>query len=211
PEMMDPVQNILTVSELNMQIKSVMEENFRFINLIAEISNFRVHTQSGHYYFTLKDNNSQVSAVMWRTRNSLLLFTPEDGMEVVIKGRITLYNAKGTYQVEVWDIKPQGAGELQLRFEQLKQKLFEEGLFAEEHKKPLPVYPEHIGVITARGGAALQDFINIVKRRYPIVKLYLFCATVQGNTAATSVINCLKNAEKFAKDYPLDLIVITRG
>ena len=188
-----------------------MEENFRFVNLIAEISNFKIHTQSGHYYFTLKDNSSQINAVMWRTRNSLMLFTPEDGMQVVIRGRITLYAARGAYQVEVWDIKPQGAGELQLRFEQLKQKLFEEGLFNEEHKKPLPAYPEHIGIITARGGAALQDFINIVRRRYPVVNLYLFCATVQGNTAAKSVIDCLKTAESFAKTHSLDLIVITRG
>jgi len=208
---MEPIQNILTVSELNSQIKSVMEENFRFVNLIAEISNFKIHTQSGHYYFTLKDNSSQISAVMWRTRNSSLLFTPEDGMQVVIKGRITLYAARGTYQVEVWDIKPQGAGELQLRFEQLKQKLFEEGLFDEVHKKPLPAYPEHIGVITSIGGAALQDFINIVRRRYPVVNLYLFNATVQGNTAAKSVADCIKTAEIYAKTHKLDLIVITRG
>ena len=148
---------------------------------------------------------------MWRTRNSLLLFTPEDGMQVVIKGRLTQYAAKGTYQVEVWDIKPQGAGELQLKFEQLKQKLFEEGLFDEEHKKPLPAYPEHIGIITARGGAALQDFINVVRRRYPIVNLYLFCATVQGSTAPASLVDCLRIAEKFAKSNRLDIIVITRG
>ncbi len=206
-----PLPNILTVTELNSKIKQIIEENFRFVNLIGEISNFKIHSQSGHYYFTLKDERSQVSAVMWSSRNEMLLFTPENGMQVVIKGKLTVYAAKGSYQVEVWDIKPQGAGELQLRFEQLKQKLFEEGLFDDEHKKPLPPYPENIGIITAKDGAALQDFINIVKRRYPVLNIFLFCAAVQGNTAAASVIKCLKDAENFCNQTKLDILIIARG
>ena len=146
---------ILTVSELNSYIKVLIEENFKFVHLIGEISNFKIHTQSGHYYFTIKDESSQINAVMWKTRNQSLLFTPEDGMQVVVKGRVTVYPARGNYQVDVWEIKPQGAGELQYRFEQLKQKLFDEGLFDEEHKKPLPKYPQNVVMITSKTGAVL--------------------------------------------------------
>jgi exodeoxyribonuclease VII large subunit len=211
---MEPLPGILTVSELTSQIKMMLEENFRYINLIGEISNFKIHSQSGHYYFTLKDESSQVQSVMWRTRNEQLLFTPEDGMQVVIKGRITVYGARGSYQVEVWDIKPQGIGELQLRFEKLKQKLFEEGLFDESIKKPLPQFPENAAIITSRTGAVLQDFIKIARRRYPVLNLFLYPSTMQGNTSAESVIKALKDLEKYSgkKNFPkFDMIIIARG
>ena len=119
---MENLPEIITVSELNSKIKILLEENYRYVNLIGEISNFKIHSQSGHYYFTLKDESSQISSVMWRSRNEALLFTPEDGMQVVIKGRVTLYAARGTYQVEVWDIKPQGMVSCSLRFESLNKK-----------------------------------------------------------------------------------------
>jgi exodeoxyribonuclease VII large subunit len=210
---MEPLQNIITVTELNAKVKYLLEENFRFVNMIGEISNFKRHSQSGHYYFTLKDDNSQVQAVMWKTRNQALLYTPEDGMQVVIKGRLTVFGAKGSYQVEVWEMMPQGAGELRLRFEKLKQKLFDEGLFDESHKKPLPLYPENIAVLTSRTGAVIHDFVNIVKRRYPLLKIYLFPVNVQGLRAHESIINGLKEAEKLSKSGigKIDLIVITRG
>lgn len=212
--MTENLPNILTVSELNSFIKVLIEDNFKFIHLIGEISNFKIHTQSGHYYFTIKDESSQISAVMWKTRNQQLLFTPEDGMQVVVKGRVTVYPARGNYQVEVWEIKPQGAGELQYRFDQLKQKLFEEGLFDEEHKKPLPKFPENVVMITSRTGAVLQDFINITKRRYPLLNIFLYPVNVQGALAASSIIEALTDTENLVKSKKLpeiDMIIIARG
>lgn len=212
--MKENLPEILTVSELNSYIKVLIEENFKFIHLIGEISNFKIHTQSGHYYFTIKDESSQISAVMWKTRNQQLLFTPEDGMQVVVKGRVTVYPARGNYQVEVWEIKPQGAGELQFKFEQLKQKLFDEGLFDEEHKKSLPKYPENVVMITSKTGAVLQDFINITKRRYPLLNIFLYPVSVQGVNASSSVIEALEETQKLVKSKKLpiiDIIVIARG
>jgi exodeoxyribonuclease VII large subunit len=212
---MDPIlPNILTVSEVNAQIKQLIEENFRYIHLIGEISNFKIHTQSGHYYFTIKDENSQINAVMWKTRNAALLFTPEDGMQVVVKGRVTVYPARGNYQVEVWEIKPQGVGELQFRFEQLKQKLFSEGLFDEEHKKPIPKYPENVLIITSSTGAVLHDFIKISTRRYPVFNLYVYPVNVQGVNASSSIIDAIKMIETACNSNKLpeiDVIVIARG
>lgn len=211
---MEPLQNIITVTELNSKVKILIEENFRFVNIIGEISNFKAHSQSGHYYFTLKDDKSQVQAVMWKTRNQALLYTPEDGMQVIIKGRLTVFGARGSYQLEVWEMMPQGAGELRLRFDKLKQKLFEEGLFDESIKKPLPKYPENIAVLTSRTGAVIHDFVNIVSRRYPLVNLYLFPVNVQGLKAHESIISGLKEIEKLSKSRrigKIDIIVIARG
>jgi exodeoxyribonuclease VII large subunit len=211
---MSGLENILTVTELNSKIKFLLEENFRYVNLIGEISNFKVHSQSGHFYFTLKDENSQIQAVMWKTRNQSLLFTPEDGIQVVVKGRINVFAGRGTYQIEVWELNPQGAGELQLRFEKLKQKLFEEGLFDESKKKPIPPYPQNAAIITSRTGAALQDFIKIVKRRFPVLNLFLYPVTVQGITAPSNIITALKDIEKMirSKMLPLiDVLILTRG
>ncbi len=205
---------ILTVSELNAQIRELIEENFRVVNLAGEISNFKLHVQSGHYYFTIKDQSSQISAVMWKSRNSALLFTPEDGMQVIIKGRVTVYPARGNYQVEVWEIKPQGAGELQLRFEQLKQRLYEEGLFDESIKKPIPAFPENVVLITSGTGAVLHDFIRITERRYPMLNLFIYPVNVQGASAASTIIDALHETEAASKKGKLpkiDIIVIARG
>jgi len=205
---------ILTVSELNAQIRELIEENFRVVNLAGEISNFKLHVQSGHYYFTIKDQSSQISAVMWKSRNSNLLFTPEDGMQVIIKGRVTVYPARGNYQVEVWEIKPQGAGELQLRFEQLKQRLYEEGLFDESIKKPIPAFPENVVLITSGTGAVLHDFIRITERRYPMMNLFIYPVNVQGISAASTIIDALHETEAASKKGKLpkiDIIVIARG
>jgi exodeoxyribonuclease VII large subunit len=209
-----PLQNILTVSELNNKIKHLVEQNFRFVQLIGEISNFKIHSQSGHYYFTLKDDSSQLQAVMWKTKNQVLLFTPEDGMEVVIKGRVTVFGAKGSYQLEVWDIKPQGAGEMQLKFEKLKQKLFEEGLFNEENKKPIPKYPSNVAIVTSKTGAVIHDFIKVAERRYPILNIFLFTVNVQGDKVTGEVINALKFLQSpllKRKIGEIDVIVIARG
>ena len=211
---MAELQNILTVTELNSRLKILIEENFRFVHLIGEISNFKAHSQSGHYYFTLKDDSSQVQAVMWKTRNQSLLYTPEDGMQVVIKGRLTVFGARGSYQVEVWEMLPQGAGELRLRFEKLKQKLYDEGLFDDSLKKELPRFPQNIAVLTSRTGAVIHDFVNVVSRRYPLLNLYLFPVNVQGAKAHESIIEALKSAEKLSKSGrigKIDIIVIARG
>ncbi|MGH2575351.1 MAG: exodeoxyribonuclease VII large subunit [Ignavibacteria bacterium] len=211
---MKDLPNILTVSELNSQIKILLEDNFSYINLLGEISNFKIHSQSGHFYFTLKDENSQIQAVMWKSRNESLLFTPEDGMQIVAKGRITLFQARGTYQIEVWDIRPQGVGELQIRFEKLKMKLLEEGLFDESHKKPIPKFPQNVVIITSKTGAVLKDFIKITKRRYPLLNLYVYPVNVQGLEASRNLVFAVKdtqNLSKFGKIPPVDIIVIARG
>ncbi|HJY63257.1 MAG TPA: exodeoxyribonuclease VII large subunit [Ignavibacteria bacterium] len=212
--MQESLPQILTVSELNKNIKDVVEQNFRYVNIIGEISNFKAHTASGHFYFTLKDEDSQISAVMWRNRAESLIYSPEDGLKVLVTGRVTLFAARGTYQLEVWEMKPRGIGEMQLRFEQLKQKLMEEGLFDAEHKKSLPKYPQNIAILTSRTGAVIHDFIKVSKRRYPLFNLYLCPVNVQGDDAATSIIGALKGIQKISgtKLLPdIDIIVIARG
>lgn len=211
---MDTIENILTVTELNSKIKILLEQNFKFVYLTGEISNFKVHSRSGHFYFTLKDDKSQVQAVMWSSRNQSLLCTPKDGMQVIVTGRITVFGARGTFQVEVWELNPRGIGEFQLKFEKLKQKLLDEGLFDEQYKKPLPKFPGCVAILTSRTGAVLHDFIKIIKRRFPILKIYLYPVSVQGYESSRDIINGLKNIEKLVKSDkipPIDIIVIARG
>lgn len=198
----------ITVTELTKQIKSVIEDEFSFVNVIGEISNFKHHT-SGHFYFTLKDDKAQISANMWSTRNKNLFFTPENGMKVLVKGRITVYESRGSYQIDVFEMELSGAGELQIAFDKLKQKLFDEGLFNDKFKKPLPEFPERVGIITSETGAAFQDFIRITQRRYPLVKLYLFNASVQGTGSVESICKAIRAANK--SNLNLDIIVIARG
>lgn len=198
----------VSVSELTREIKSIIEEEFNYVFVTGEISNFKDHS-SGHYYFTLKDDKAQVNAIMWSSRNKELIFKPESGMKVTVKGRITLYETRGSYQIDIFEMLPAGEGELQLAFERLKQKLFNEGLFSDIHKKVLPEFPERVGVITAETGAALQDFIRVTEKRFPIVKIFLFQAVMQGSGSAESIIKALKTANK--KIHDLDIIVITRG
>jgi exodeoxyribonuclease VII large subunit len=212
--MQESLPKILTVSELNRDIKEVLEQNFRYVNIIAEISNFKAHAASGHYYFTLKDEDSQIQAVMWRNRAMSLVYQPEDGLKVLVTGRVTIYGARGTYQVEVWEMKPQGLGELQLRFEQLKQKLRDEGLFDDEFKKPIPPYPQNIAILTSGTGAVIHDFIKISSRRYPLFTLYLYPVNVQGEGTAKSIIEAIIFVEKNSgtKKLPnIDIVVIARG
>jgi exodeoxyribonuclease VII large subunit len=206
-------QNFLTVSELTAQIRNLLESNFRYVKIMAEISNFKLH-QSGHFYFTLKDENAQIRAVMWRSKNIFLSFKPEDGMQVVVSGKLTVYPANGSYQLEVWELKPQGAGELQMRFEKLKQKLVQEGLFEKEHKMNIPKFPKNVVIITSKSGAVLQDFINITKRRYPALNLFLYPVNVQGYSAAREIADAIECIEISCKDggfTPVDVIIIARG
>lgn len=198
----------VSITELTRGIKAIIEEEFNFVYVTGEISNFKDHS-SGHFYFTLKDEKAQISAIMWSSRNKDLIFRPESGMKVTAKGRITLYETRGSYQIDVFEMLPAGEGELQMAFERLKQKLFDEGLFSDIHKKALPDFPGKVGVITSGTGAALQDFIRVTEKRFPVTELLLFPANMQGAGSAESVIKAIKQANK---NYPeIEILVITRG
>lgn len=200
-------KQILTVSTLTKLIKQTLEENFDNINLVGEISNFKAHI-SGHWYFTLKDNEAQISCTMWRSLNNYVFFTPQDGMKVLVTGKITVYPPRGNYQIDVRSMKPAGEGELQLAFEKLKEKLFNEGLFDEEHKKPIPQFPEKIGIVTSIDGAALRDMISVAKRRFPLVELIIAPCQVQGVDGINSIINSIK---KLNERNDVDVIIVARG
>ena len=199
--------NALTVSELTKQIKQTLEENFSEISVIGEISNFKAHV-SGHWYFNLKDSNAVISCTMWKGLNNYVFFTPQDGMKIIVSGRITVYPPRGSYQIDVRSMKPAGAGELQAAFEMLKRKLADEGLFDEALKKPIPALPQKIGIVTAKDGAAFQDMISVAERRFPLVELVIAPAQVQGSGAAESIVESLKLLNK-QKD--IDVIVVARG
>jgi len=200
-------KQILTVSALTKLIKHTLEENFDNINLIGEISNFKAHI-SGHWYFTLKDSEAQISCTMWRGLNNYVFFTPQDGMKVIITGRITVYPPRGNYQIDVRSMKPAGMGELQLAFEKLKEKLFKDGLFDDEHKKTIPQFPEKIGIVTSIDGAALRDMISVANRRFPLVELIISPCQVQGADGINSIINSIKQLNE---RNDIDVIIVARG
>lgn len=199
----------ITVSELSKRLKSLIEFEFQFIHITGEISNCKKHTPSGNFYFVLKDDKSQVSGVMWNSRSARLAFEPKDGMRVIIKGRLSLYETRGTYQIDVFEMFQAGLGELQMAFEALKQKLFSEGLFDEARKKSLPEFPENVVIITSETGAVIEDFKRIANKRFPSTKITLIPATVQGTTTAKNVIKALKFAQNL--EYKIDVICIARG
>ncbi|MGA2622660.1 MAG: exodeoxyribonuclease VII large subunit [Bacteroidota bacterium] len=198
---------VLSVSELTRRIKGVLETGFTRLAVQGEISNFKRHS-SGHLYFTLKDESAQLQAVMWRSRAANLFFTPQDGMKVIVRGNITVYEVRGIYQIDVAQIQPLGVGELQIAFEQLKQKLAAEGLFDAGHKRPIPEYPESIGIVTSKTGAALQDIVNIISRRFPAVELILYPVKVQGVGAAEEIASAIREFNAFGK---VDVLIVGRG
>ncbi|NWF88321.1 MAG: exodeoxyribonuclease VII large subunit [Ignavibacteriaceae bacterium] len=197
----------LTVSELTKQIKITVESNFPEVVVIGEISNFKAHV-SGHWYFNLKDQNAVISCTMWKGLNNFVFFTPQDGIKIIVTGRITVYPLRGSYQIDVRSMKPAGIGELQAAFEKLKKKLLQEGLFDESVKKSIPQFPQKIGIITAKDGAAFQDMISVAKRRFPLVELVIAPSKVQGSGAAESVVESI---ESLNKQPDIDLIIIARG
>lgn len=199
----------ITISELTRGLKALVESEFSFIYVIAEISNFKRHTPSGHCYFILKDENSQINATLWSFRYNYLNFVPKDGDKVLVKGKVTLYEPRGTYQVDVTDMQKTGLGELQAAFEKLKNKLQEEGLFDSERKRKLPEFPERVGIVTSETGAVIEDFKNVTRKRYPIAKIFLFPALVQGTGSVDSVCRAINEANK--PGYELDIIVVARG
>ena len=177
---------IFTVTQITRDVRDVLEEVFASVWVEGEISNWRV-VQSGHAYFTLKDENSQLRTVMFRSALRQLPFTPEAGMQVVARGHLTVYEPRGDYQLLAKTLEPKGIGALQLAFEQLKDRLFQEGLFDEGRKRPLPLVPQHIGIVTSPTGAAIRDIIRIVHRRRANVHLYLYPVRVQGTEAAQEI------------------------
>lgn len=198
---------ILTVSEITNEIKFVLEEEFSQVSVIGELSNFKKHV-SGHWYFTLKDSDAQINCTMWKGINNYVFFSPQDGMKVIVTGRITVYPPRGNYQLDVRSMKPAGIGELQAAFDALKQKLNKEGLFNEEYKKEIPLIPQKIGIATAIDGAAFRDMITIAERRFPLVELVIAPCKVQGAGAAESIVESIKllnNRED------IDVIIIGRG
>lgn len=199
----------MTVSELNNFIKSMFDGN-RLLNSIhvrGEISNF-VNHRSGHFYFSLKDEGAQIKAVMFRSSAMKLKFMPENGMKVTVFGSISVFPRDGVYQMYVSSMQPDGVGALYLAYEQLKARLESEGLFSEIHKKPLPEYPEKVGVITSPTGAAIRDIINVLGRRYPLATVYIYPALVQGEGAARTLI---AGIDYFDKSKLVDTIIIGRG
>lgn len=199
----------ITVSQLNSYVKMLLESdvNLKGIYLCGEISNFTNHYKSGHYYLSLKDDSAVVKAVMFKFNVKNLKFVPEDGMKVICKGRISLYERDGNYQFYIDDMEPEGVGALQLAYEQLCEKLRQEGLFEDSHKKPLPKFPERIAIVTSATGAAYHDMINVLSRRYPLAEVTLFPVLVQGENAAQSMIDALNEIEK--QDF--DVTLIGRG
>ena len=201
---------VLSVSQLNRYIKMNFDadENLANIFISGEISNFTNHYRTGHLYFTLKDDSAAVRAVMFNSSAKRLKFMPEDGMKVIARGRVSVYEASGQYQLYVDDMQPDGVGALNLAYEQLKEKLQKEGLFSELHKKPLPPYPEKVGVITSPTGPAVRDIINVLGRRFPYAEIVFCPVLVQGDGAhlqLTDAVN-LFNSERAA-----DVIIIGRG
>ncbi len=197
-----------TITELNNYIKYILD-NDNYLNNIylkGEISNFKCHTR-GHFYFTLKDEISKINAVMFMSYTKNLSFTPEDGMNVLVRGRISAYPQSGSYQIYVEEMNLDGLGNLYLEFEKLKKKLEKEGLFNKEHKKEIPKYPNRIGVITADTGAAVKDIMSTIKRRYPLCEVILFPTLVQGKEAAPNIVKMLDIAD----NYDCDTLIVGRG
>lgn len=201
-------ENYKTITEINQYIKTILD-NDSLLNCVyikGEISNFKNHSR-GHLYFTLKDDETRISAVMFYNNALKLNFKPEDGMNVLIKGRISSYPAQGSYQIYVETMDLDGVGNLYVEFEKLKEKLLKEGLFSQEHKKILPKYPKKIGIVTAPTGAAIRDIISTIKRRFPICETILFPSLVQGKDAAPDIVRQIKKAD----EYNLDLLIVGRG
>lgn len=200
-------RRIYTVSDLTADIKAILEDKFPFVWICGEISNFRVPA-SGHFYFTLKDDNAQINVVMFRSQNRNLKFVPEDGISVTGLGRISVYEPRGAYQIIFEYLEPEGTGAIQLAYEQLKARLVEEGLFDEKHKKPLPYLPQKISIITSPTGAVVHDILKIINRRFSNVHIEIIPVKVQGEGAEDEIVTALKLLN--ARDDS-DIAIIARG
>ena len=204
--------NYITISEVNRYIKEVINDDLllKKVYLKGEISNFKAHSR-GHYYFTLKDENSRLAAVMFSFNNKNLKFVPNDGMKVLVTGKIDVYEASGSYQIYVEDMMPDGVGALYVAFEELKKKLQAEGLFDKDKKKKIKRIPRRVGVVTSPTGAAIKDIITTIKRRYPITEVILFPALVQGENASSDIAKKIKLADSLRDELELDTLIVGRG
>ncbi|MDQ1145120.1 exodeoxyribonuclease VII large subunit [Bacillus sp. SORGH_AS 510] len=202
-------QRYLTVNALTKYIKRKFDADphLRDLHVRGEISNFKEHS-SGHMYFTLKDEKARILAVMFSSQSRLMKFSPENGMKVIVKGDISVYEPSGQYQIYIKEMRPEGIGELFLAYEQLKKRLESEGLFAIESKKAIPLYPRTVGVITSPTGAAIRDVITTIKRRYPIANILVFPALVQGENAAPSIVKAIEKANNMDC---IDVLIVGRG
>lgn len=208
PQIQKP--RVLSVSQINFYIKSIIENDgsLQFVLVTGEISNLTVHQRSGHIYLSLKDRNSVISAVMFAGNARRLKFRLENGMKVICRGRISVYEPSGRYQLYIEDMQPDGVGALALAFEQLKSDLEKKGLFDSAHKKPLPKFPKTIGVITSPTGAAVQDITNIIRRRFPSADIVLAPVLVQGESAPEQLVRAVN---KFSASKIADVVIIGRG
>jgi exodeoxyribonuclease VII large subunit len=202
-----PQRRVFSVSELNGAIRGILDEEFSDISVTGEISGLKL-AASGHYYFTLKDRESQVKAVAFRSAHRYWKVKPQDGLAVLARGRVDVYEARGEYQLLVEHLEPQGLGALQLAFERLKKKLAAEGLFAAERKRPLPRFPQRIGIVTSPRGAAVADMIQILSRRFPGLHIRLFPALVQGEGSVEEV---CRGIEYFSRTKWPDVVIVGRG
>lgn len=201
---------VLSVSQLNTYVKSLIDGDLllRNIYVVGEISNFTNHYRTGHYYLTLKDSDCAVKAVMFRSANMRLKFEPENGMRVIVRGRVSLFERDGQYQLYIDDMQPDGAGALSVAFEQLKRKLAAEGLFDDEYKKPIPARNYRIGVVTSATGAVIQDIRNVISRRFPLAEIILAPVKVQGEGAAAQIAEAIYNFN--TADFA-DVLIVGRG
>ncbi len=201
---------VLTVTQLNTYIKSLFEGDVHLssVYLVGEISNFTNHYRTGHFYFTIKDDACAIKAVMFRSNAQRLRFLPENGMRVLLRGRVSVFERDGQYQLYVDDMQPDGVGALTVAFEQLKTKLEEQGLFAAERKKPIPPCPARVGVITSPTGAAVRDLFNVLGRRFPLAKIVFHPVQVQGASAAGQIAAAI---DLFNQHQAADVLIIGRG
>ena len=207
--MYSPNPTVYSVAQLNNYVKSVLDndENLNHLFVTGEISNYKPH-YSGHMYMTIKDETASIKAVMFAGNASRLKFKPENGMKVIIFGTVSLFQRDGSYQLYINDMQPDGIGALNIAFEQLKKKLEAEGLFSKDHKKPIPKFPQKVGVVTSATGAAVQDIFNVLKRRYPVAEVVLRPCQVQGDGAANDIANAIK---EFNKVKGADVLIVGRG
>ena len=203
-------QSILTVSQLTRKIRLSLENKFRGLTVEGELSNFH-RAPSGHWYFTLKDEESQIRGVMFRPSTSSVRFRPEDGLEVTLRGHLTVYSPRGEYQLNVSSMEPKGIGALQLAFEQLKKRLHSEGLFEQEHKRSIPKLPRCIGLVTSPRGAAIHDLLSVLNRRFPGIPVLLFPSMVQGEHAPNELIEGVQTLNHLQHQHKIDVIIVGRG
>ncbi|MDE7289689.1 MAG: exodeoxyribonuclease VII large subunit, partial [Oscillospiraceae bacterium] len=203
------MSSILTVSQINRYVASMIKGDKKLHGILAagEISNFTCHNKTGHLYFTLKDSETSIKAVMFSSMASQLKFAPKSGMSVIVAADVRVYERDGAYQLYVTDMQPDGLGAMYLAFEQLKERLSAEGIFSMEHKKPIPQMPNKIGIVTSLDAAALQDMLKILSRRYPVAEVTVFPALVQGTNAPESLCRAISRADSSS----LDLIICGRG